>query len=446
MDLVSIATCKSVIVLANCSDAASPEEKAASDIRALKTLLGVMATKPAGKELGIVAELFDQRSQRIAHDVSAEVRSVNANEILAKILVQTSRSVGLSVVYSEIMSFDGAEMYFYHEDWPEITFGKLQFHFPDGVILGLRHANGHIALNPPADTELAEDDDIIILAEDNSTIAFQTKPVARPLDLPLHTAKQTRQVEHELIIGWNAKASIIVSEYADYLLEGSSIDILHAHADDAMRAEVEELQKIENVRIRLIEKDPMKVETLEAIEPTQYDNILVLSHGGANADPETTDSETIVILLLLRQIMDRKGGDKRPKLISEVMDSRNQELIARAGVNDFIISNRLVSMLLAQISEQPDIQAVYDDLFAEEGSEIYLKPASLYFASLPVDVTFADLMFIAQKRGEVCLGVKIKAYERDTSRNFGVKLNPDKSTKYFLRPDDCLVVLAENET
>ena len=55
-------------------------------------------------------------------------------------------------------------------------------------------------------------------------------------------------------------------------------------------------------------------------------------------------------------------------------------------------------------------------------------------------------MLLAQKRGEVCLGVKIKAYEGDPSRNFGVKLNPEKSTRYTLQADDCLVVLAENET
>jgi len=447
LELVSIATCKSVIILANCSDAAGPEEKAASDIRALKTLLGVMATKGEGKQLEIVLELFDARSQRIAHDVSpTEVRTVNANNILAKILVQTSRSVGLSVVYSELMSFVGAEMYFHHEDWPEITFGQLQFHFPDGVPLGIRQSNGKIMLNPPADSSLAEDDDIIILAEDDSSIDFRKKPVVRPRDLPLKDARLSRGVEHELIIGWNAKASTIITEYADYLLEGSSIDVLHRDVDDGIRAEIAELQKLENVRVTLFEEDPMKTETLSAIDPARYDNILILSAGGANADPETTDSETIVILLLLRQILERKKTAKRPKLISEVMDSRNQELIARAGVNDFIISNRLVSMLLAQISEQGDIQAVYDDLFSEEGSEIYLKPASLYFEATPVEATFADIMRIAQKRGEVCMGVKIKALERDAAQNFGVKLIPEKTMKYVLQPDDALIVLAENET
>lgn len=120
--------------------------------------------------------------------------------------------------------------------------------------------------------------------------------------------------------------------------------------------------------------------------------------------------------------------------------------LARAGVHDFIISNRFVSMLLAQVSENGDIKRVYDDLFQEEGSEIYLKPAPLYVTEFPVEVTYADMIGIAQKRQEVCLGVKIKALEQDMKRNFGIKLIPEKDKTYTLGPDDMLVVLAEDET
>jgi hypothetical protein len=185
------------------------------------------------------------------------------------------------------------------------------------------------------------------------------------------------------------------------------------------------------------------------MEPFRYDNIIILSSGEDDADPETTDSETIVILLLLRQIFANSGdgnNGENTKIITEVMDSDNQELVARAGVNDFIISNRFVSTILAQISEESDIKRVYDDLFSEDGSEIYLKPARLYFESFPAEVTFADMMGIAQKREEVCIGVKVSAWEKDMNRNFGVKLIPEKDTTWTLQPDDCLIVVAEDET
>ena len=227
-----------------------------------------------------------------------------------------------------------------------------------------------------------------------------------------------------------------------------------------MRQQFKALQEeLTNLRLELVELDPMKSESLITMEPFNYNNIIILSQGGENADPETTDSETIVILLLLRKIFeahnekngnsgdhDTNGKSKRTKLISEVMDSRNQELVARAGVNDFIISNRLVSMLLAQISENAEIRHVYENLFSEDGSEIYLKPASLYFDEFPAKVTFADMMGIAQKRGEVCIGVKIQADEKAIDKNFGVTLIPEKNTVYTLQPQDNLVVVSEDET
>ncbi len=197
----------------------------------------------------------------------------------------------------------------------------------------------------------------------------------------------------------------------------------------------------------MIDEDPLATEGLMRAEPFKYDNIIILSQGNKEGDDERTDSETIVILLLLRNIFKIFPEEsKNTKLITEVLDSENQPLVARTGVHDFIISNRYISMLLAQISEDRDIKRVYDDLFEEEGSEIYLKPATMYFEALPIEVTYADMIAIAQKRGEVCLGVKTKALEQDMDRNFGVKLIPEKHVKYTLSAEDSLVVLAEDET
>jgi hypothetical protein len=449
LDIVSITTCKSVIVLATCNESDSPEAKAASDTRVIKTILGLMVAKGDHQTLNIVAELFSERNRRIANQISPdEVSTIDGVDILAKVIVQTSRSIGLSVVYAEIMSFDGCEMYFHAADWPDTPFGRLQFHFPDGALMGIRRASGELLVNPSADTIVKAGDEVLILADDDSTIEYRTEPVATARDLPLADHRVRHAVEHELIVGWNPKAPILIEQYADYVLEGSRIDVLIEHPTEQQRAAITDLQgSIDKLHITLIESSPLHIETFEELDPFKYDNIVILSQGGIDVEPETTDSETIIILLLLRRIFEASPERaSRTTLISEVMDSRNQELVARAGVHDFIISNRLVSMLLAQISEQRDIKAVYDDLFEEAGSEIYLKPVSLYFDEFPVEASFADLMRIAQKRQEACLGIKLKIHERELSNNFGVKLIPEKNTSYTLNRDDCLVVLAEDDT
>ena len=156
-----------------------------------------------------------------------------------------------------------------------------------------------------------------------------------------------------------------------------------------------------------------------------------------------------MLLLLLRGMKNRiqeAGGTVKTKIVTEVLDSTNHSLIHQAGVNDFIISNRMVSMMFAQMSEEPDIKLVYDDLFEEDGSEIYVKPIELYFDTLPVQATFADLMLLAQKRDEeACIGIKIGSLSGDEKQNFGVNLIPPKTDSFQLQAGDALVVVAEDE-
>lgn len=447
LHIASVEGCRAAIVLASASEEASTEGKNLSDARSIKTILA-LASARGDEELNIVAELYDPEHHEIVQkSCKHPITVADANDILAKIIVQTSRSVGLSIAYGEILSFDGCEMYFYGADWGSTTFGAVQYHFPDGVPLGLRTSDGEVLINPPVDTKLAEDTEVLILADDDSTIDFQASPVATARDLPLAGGRLDQHIENELIIGWNKKARIIIEQYADYVLDGSNIDIVVKDPVEGLRAEVEQLDKdLPGININLHEIDPLKMDELEALNPAGRDNIIILT-GTEGQSAEEADSHTILILLLLRKVFESADNPEQvPRLITEVMDSRNQNLLSNAGVKDFIVSNRLISMMLAQISEEADIKRVYDSLFEEDGSEIYLKPARLYFEDCPSSVSFADCMASAQKREEVCLGIKIKANEQNSEQNFGVQLIPEKNSTFQLQPDDCLVVVAEDET
>lgn len=252
------------------------------------------------------------------------------------------------------------------------------------------------------------------------------------------------------MIGWSFKSAAIVREFADYIIAGSEVNVLLKRPTAAQRAEISSLNaELDTISVNLLEKDCLNIEELMSVRPFEYDNIVILAGSGADDEPIDAgriDSENIVALLLLRRIFSQYPQESRnTKLITEILDSQNDALVAKAGVQDVIISNRLVSMIMSQISESRDIEKVYDDIFQEDGSEIYLKPATLYFDQLPIEVSFADLMALARNRDEVCLGIKLKALESSKADNNGVKLIPEKNTRYTLRPEDSLVVLAEDE-
>lgn len=444
LEKVAIDKSKAIIILAECKDTDARERKIASDAKVIQSIL---ATTGKAKEQTIVAEIYNTTYRDIVEStLSSNVVIVNTNEILAKLLVQTSRSIGLSVVYNEILSFDGCEIYFHGEDeWPDVPFSDLVFYFEDGVLLGYKDLAGEIHINPDKNYRMQAGEEIIIVADDDSTIILQSSPVASVEGSQLSKKVLEQKTESQLLIGWNEKSPTVIAEFSDYVVDGR-IDVLVDNEDARIREEVARLNdQLENLTVRLVEKDYLNREDLLSLSPFEYDNIIIFSSQGLDCDAQEVDSGNIVCLLLLRHIFEEFGGEVKTKLITEVMDSQNQSLVARAGVKDVIISSRLLSMVLAQISENKDVKRIYDDIFEEDGSEIYLKPIDLYYDSIQTKLSFGQIIRQAQLRGEICIGVKIKAQEADAEQNFGVQLIPDKNQTFSLQPDDCLVVLAENE-
>ena len=95
---------------------------------------------------------------------------------------------------------------------------------------------------------------------------------------------------------------------------------------------------------------------------------------------------------------------------------------------------------------EKDVMRVYVDLFQKEGSEVYIKPITLYFEEPEgFNVTFEDCVLAAQQRDEVCFGIKLGHLETDSKHNFGIYIIPPKDRYYTLRDDDALIVLAVEE-
>ena len=346
LDMVSIESAKAVIILANCDDTDGAEDKAASDAKGIQTVLATMGRATRDEDFSVVVEIFNPTHREIVRSSFPEhVVTVNTSDILAKLLVQTSRSVGLSVVYNEILSFDGCEMYFFDADWKNATFGEAAFHFPDGIPIGIRTSAGDILINPEHTRKLAADDEVLIIADDDSTIDFQDRPIAEPRDFAVAEHRNEQRVERELMIGWNFKSPGILREFADYIIEGSEIDVLLKSPSERQREEVAALNReVRNIEVRLIEKDYLSLDDLMSLQPFAYDNIIILAgsdDSGAGIDTGRVDSENIVALLLLRRIFSQYPDESsNTKLITEILDSQNYALVARAGVQDVIISNR----------------------------------------------------------------------------------------------------------
>ena len=269
------------------------------------------------------------------------------------------------------------------------------------VELPQNHAGalGATILNPPADHPIGLSDQLLIVASDDSAIVLRDEPVAIPAATSGRTERVTPRTERQLLVGWTAKSRSFIVEYADYVEAGSRIDVIVADENVDPTPELEALApSLNGTQVEILRLDPTDPDTWDSISPDRYQNIVILADDD-DENAELIDAQTILILLLVRDRLppeDERGDRHIPNLITELVGSENEALARQAGVHDFVVSPSFVSMLLAQISEEPKLYSVYRELFDKQGAEIYLKRADLYFDEMPDAVPFADLMAVAQ--------------------------------------------------
>ncbi len=157
---------------------------------------------------------------------------------------------------------------------------------------------------------------------------------------------------------------------------------------------------------------------------------------------QKADAKTLVTLLHLRDI-ELKSGANHYSIVTEMLDVRNRELAEITQADDFIVSEKLTSLLMAQVTENKDLHAVFEDIFDSDGSEIYLKAAGDYVV-LGKTMSYWHVVDAARRRGHVAIGYRIAASSSDAAAGYGVKVNPPKDTNVAFAPDDRVIVIAED--
>ena len=444
---VSAEGARSIIILNDVEPDADPHAKELGDARVIKTIMAVMACTGEEGMPPVLAELHNANKRQLARKIASNVTVIEEHTVLAKLIVQTSRISGLALVYDNLVGFDGCEVYFYAPGggWNGAAYRDAQLHFNTSSVIGYRTPDGRVVVNPPAETKMSDDWEALLIAEDDSTIEYLKNPVAAAFPEGRPGISRERIVEKQLIVGWSKKSEIIVDEFADYLIDGSTIDLIVRETTEEMLRACDDLKKRHaELSINLFSGDIHDAAFMEELKPERYGNIVILKEDGGDA--ELRDAETITTLLEFRQYFKASDEPVETQLISEVADSDNIDVIQEVGVKDFLISNKFVSKIYAQVSEEPDVLKAYEELFKAEGSEIYIKPVPLFLRDIPSSVSFGDLCAAAIARNESCFGVRIAAEERDEERNHGIYINPAKDRMFSLTEGDFLITLAEDET
>jgi voltage-gated potassium channel Kch len=425
---------RSVIVLAN--------QEANADTYVIKSVLALTNGKNRKKEaFNIVAEIKNPKNMEAADLVgNDEAVFVLSSDLISRITAQTCRQSGLSLVYSELLQFEGDEIYFQPE--PNLagkTYKEVLFAYESSAVIGILNKDEKVLINPSMDTIFNNGDSVIAISEDDDTIKlsghtnFDIKP-----DLFNRAEIKSVEIEKTLILGWNDRGIRVIEELENYVAAGSQVTIM---ADiDGISDQVDLLNKsLEKQQIDFARGDINDKATLVNLKPETYDHLILLSY--MDIDVQESDAKTLICLLHLRNLSEKAGKDF--SIVSEMLDIRNRDLGVVAKADDFIVSDNLISLMLSQLSENKDLKKVYDILFEAEGSELYLKPVGR-FVKPGESVSFYTVLESAAQLNETAIGYRISSQSENADKNYGVYINPNKSACINFSEDDIIIVLAED--
>lgn len=435
LNLVSLNQARAIVVL-------SPEGND-PDSEVIKAVLAVVnhPNRDPEKTFHIVAEIYEPENMDAALVVGrGQVEWVLVGDFVARVVAQTCRQSGLSVVYTELLDFGGDEIYIKPE--PRLTgktFGEALLAYRTNTVLGIRKPNTMPCLNAPMDQVIEAGDELIVIAEDDDKIFLtldQPVQIQEAQIVSGHIAP--KQPEATLLLGWNRRGATIIRELDNYVAPGSEVTIV---ADvDTVGTDLEICcSELTNQKITFQQADTTNRRVLEGLNLRRFNHIILLCYSDT-MDVQRADAHTLVTLLHLRDIADRDGT--KFTIVSEMLDIRNRNLADVTRADDFIVSDKLVSLMMAQITENKYLNGVFTDMFDPEGSEIYLKPAAEYI-QLGKPVNFYTIVETARRRNQVAIGYRLQANSQDAANGYGVKINPDKAEMVTFTDHDRIVVISE---
>ncbi|KAL0432877.1 UNVERIFIED_CONTAM: Ion channel CASTOR [Sesamum latifolium] len=461
---VSVSKARAIIVLAEDGNADQ------SDARALRTVLSLTGVKE-GLRGHIVVELSDLDNEVLVKLVGGElVETVVAHDVIGRLMIQCARQPGLAQIWEDILGFENCE--FYIKRWPQLDgmqFEDVLISFPEAIPCGVKVAShgGKIILNPEDSYVLQEGDEVLVIAEDDDTYSPSDLPMVWRGNLPKDEVIQ-KSFERILLCGWRRDMEDMIMVLDAFLADGSELWMFNEVPEKERERKLTDggldIDRLVNIKLVNREGNAVIRRHLESLPLESFDSILILADESVEDSAIQADSRSLATLLLIRDIQAKRlpyrealvsqvhrgsfsqgswigemqQASDKSVIISEILDPRTKNLLSMSKISDYVLSNELVSMALAMVAEDRQINDVLEELFAEEGNELHIRGADLYLHE-GEELSFYEILLRARQRREIVIGYRLADTEKAV-------INPsakNERRKWSLK--DVFVVIAEKE-
>ena len=385
----------------------------------------------------IIAEVGD-KNNALAIAECSNVITVEPAQLITRMMVQAARRGGLIAVYDELLSFDGVEIYFYQD---ETVIGRkyddLILCLGNASLIGIYTEAGATRLNPLDNPEIKDGDQLIVIAEDDSLIELSNSVCLQPSEPVVNVSNQEpSKAEKIVIIGWHSWSHLFLQELADFIPDGSVVNVFY-DPKLVTNMDVRVADQFNKLSINFTKIDTCSFKELDKIDLNGVKNVILFSYRDTLSST-VADNKSLLTLVHLRALI--KSRCLEVKVTSELQLSENRLLAIGDAKDDFIASENFVSKVLVQLSENPILKPVLDELLSSDGCEIHLRASQLYVHEAIV-MKYGSLVQAGRERQESVIGI----LRNDESRaDYVVEMAIPKTEEIQLTSNDWVIVIAQH--
>ncbi|WP_020005402.1 CASTOR/POLLUX-related putative ion channel [Brachyspira innocens] len=345
------------------------------DTESLNILLAlkkIVEEEELDKKINICVLVHEEDTIEIIKSIEEKnfvIHVIYKYEILYKLIAQSIIYTGLSNVYEDLFSNDGNVFYIETDhDFNDCKFedAALKYLERGMILLGITKEDRSQLLIPNYDYLLKKENRLVILSRNNNDDNIKEYPDIKPSII--------KYKNNILLICEENRYDEIIKEISEYM-ENHNTSMISYNSIKSQKNKYkfmrEKLKKENTTKIVLISEDNL------------------------------TDVKSINILLIIRQIIRKENLNIA--ILSLLNSIQKRNLIYSDDVRDFIVSGKLIGMLMAQASISSNILYIFYGLLSKNGKDIIMSPYSDYFNE---SKSFKDVYLYLLRKKVIIIGVK----------------------------------------
>lgn len=345
------------------------------DTESLNILLAlkkIVEEEELDKKINICVLVHEEDTIEIIKSIEEKnfvIHVIYKYEILYKLIAQSIIYTGLSNVYEDLFSNDGNIFYIETDhDFNDCKFedAGLKYLERGMILLGITKEDRSQLLIPNYDYLLKKENRLVILSRNNNDDNIKEYPDIKP--------SIVKYKNNILLICEENRYDEIIKEISEYM-ENHNTSMISYNSIKSQK------NKYKFMREKLKEENTTKI-------------VLI-------SEDNLTDVKSINILLIIRQIIRKENLNIA--ILSLLNSIQKRNLIYSDDVRDFIVSGKLIGMLMAQASISSNILYIFYGLLSKNGKDIIMSPYSDYFNE---SKSFKDVYLYLLRKKVIIIGVK----------------------------------------